>query len=246
MRPIAFNNISFQYPSSTRKVLTDVSFSIKPGETVALVGRNGCGKTTLAKLLCRLYDPMSGAITLDSINLKHFSTNKLRREISVLFQDFVHYHTSARENIWYGNTDQPPAEEQITAAARQAGVDELISGLPKGYDTSLGKWFDDGEELSSGEWQKIALARSFFRKSQIILLDEPASSLDPRAEYEIFEKFKELVQGKTAIFISHRLSTVKMADHIFVMDKGKIVESGSYDELMHKKGSFAYLFDMQL
>ena len=240
---IALEHVSFRYPGSTRKALEDVSFSIAPGEVVALVGRNGCGKTTLAKLLCRLYDPMSGTITLDTIDLKHFATIGLRREISVLFQDFVRYHTSVRENICFGNTEQPPAQENIADAARQAGVDELISGLPKGYDTILGKWFEDGEELSSGEWQKIALARSFFRKSQIILLDEPASSLDPQAEYEIFEKFKELVQGKTAIFISHRLSTVKMADRIFVMDKGRIVESGTYEDLMQTKGRFADFFE---
>jgi ATP-binding cassette subfamily B protein len=241
---IALENVSFQYPGSTRKALEDISLTIAPGEVVALVGRNGCGKTTMAKLLCRLYDPMSGTITLDGIDLKHFATARLRREISVLFQDFVHYHTSAGENIWFGNTDQPPAQENIAVAARQAGVDELISSLPQGYDTFLGKWFEDGEELSSGEWQKIALARSFFRKSQIILLDEPASSLDPRAEHEIFEKFKVLVQGKTAVFISHRLSTVKMADRIFVMDKGRIVESGSYEELLQMAGSFAHLFEM--
>jgi len=241
---IALEHVSFRYPGSTRKALEDISLVIAPGEIVALVGRNGCGKTTLAKLLCRLHDPMSGSITLDGIDLKQFATAGLRREISVLFQDFVRYHTSVRENIWFGNIDLPPALENIAAAGRQAGIDELVSGLPHGYDTILGKWFEAGEELSSGEWQKIALARSFFRKSQIILLDEPASSLDPRAEYEIFEKFKELVQDKTAVFISHRLSTVKMADRIFVMDKGKIVESGTYGELMQKKGSFAHLFNM--
>jgi ATP-binding cassette subfamily B protein len=240
---IALEHVSFQYPGSTRKALEDISLSIAPGEVVALVGRNGCGKTTLAKLLCRLYDPLSGTITLDGIDLKHFATGGLRREISVLFQDFVRYHTSAKENIWFGNTGQSPVQENIADAAHQAGVDELISCLPKGYDTILGKWFEDGEELSSGEWQKIALARSFFRKAQIILLDAPASSLDPRAEHEIFEKFKELVQGKTAVFISHRLSTVKMADRIFVMDKGRIVENGTYEDLMQMAGSFAHLFE---
>ena len=242
---IVFDSVSFQYPSSTRKVLQDISFAIAPGETVALVGRNGCGKTTLAKLLCRLYDPQHGSITFDKINLKEFEIKLLRREISVLFQDFVKYYLTAQENIWFGNVDQPLDGERIQAAAVQAGVNELIEQLPESYETILGKWFDNGEELSRGEWQKIALARAFLRKSQIILLDEPASSLDPRAEYEVFQKFKDLAEGSTAIFISHRLSTVKMADRIFVMEKGKIVESGSYEELMVKKGSFAYLFDMQ-
>ena len=243
---IVFDSVSFQYPSTTRKVLEDISLTIAPGETVALVGRNGCGKTTLAKLICRLYDPQHGSISFDGIDLKEFEIRLLRREISVLFQDFVKYYLTANENIWFGNIDQPVDEQRIQTAADQAGVDELIRQLPHGYETILGKWFDNGEELSRGEWQKIALARAFLRKSQIILLDEPASSLDPRAEYEVFQRFKDLAAGATAIFISHRLSTVKMADRIFVMEKGKIVESGSYDELMEKKGSFAYLFDMQI
>jgi ATP-binding cassette subfamily B protein len=240
---IVFENVHFHYPASKRKVLEDISFSIAPGETVALVGRNGCGKTTLAKLLCRLYDPDQGKITLDNIDLKQFAIVSLRSNISVLFQDFVKYYLTARENIWFGNVGQPLDEEKVVAAAKQAGVHELIENLPQKYDTFLGKWFEEGEELSGGEWQKVALARTFLRKSQIILLDEPASSLDPRAEHEIFCRFKELTEGKTSLFISHRLSTVKMADRIIVMDKGKIVESGTYDELMQKKGSFAYLFD---
>jgi ATP-binding cassette subfamily B protein len=243
---IVLENVSFQYPAGTRNVLEDVSLSIRPGETVALVGKNGCGKTTLAKLLCRLYDPQHGSITIDSVNLKEFEVNKLRGEISVLFQDFAKYYLTAGENIWFGDTSRPPDQERITAAAKHAGADELLRGLPDGYDTILGKWFESGEELSRGEWQKIALARAFLRKSQIILLDEPVSSLDPRAEHEVFEKFKELAAGKTAIFISHRLSTVKMADRIFVMDRGRIIESGSYDELMQMKGSFAHLFDTHL
>ncbi|MBE9519959.1 MAG: ATP-binding cassette domain-containing protein, partial [Proteobacteria bacterium] len=158
------------------------------------------------------------------------------------FQDFAKYYLTASENIWFGNIELGQNELPIKKAAQQAGVDELITELPGGYETILGKWFDNGEELSRGEWQKIALARAFLRKSQIILLDEPASSLDPQAEYEIFQRFKELAAGTTAIFISHRLSTVKMADRIFVMDKGRIVESGTYDELMQMTGSFAHLF----
>ena len=240
---IIFEGVSFHYPSSQRRVLEDITFAIAPGETVALVGRNGCGKTTLAKLLCRLYDPDQGLITLDNIDIKQFAIRSLRSNISVLFQDFVRYYLTVKENIWFGSVDQPLDEEKVAAAAKQAGVHELIMNLPKDYDTLLGKWFEEGEELSSGEWQKIGLARTFLRKSQIILLDEPASSLDPRAEHEIFCRFKELTRGKTSLFISHRLSTVKMADRILVMDKGKIIESGTYDELVQKKGSFAHLFD---
>jgi ATP-binding cassette subfamily B protein len=239
---IVFDKVAFQYPSSNRKVLEDVSLAIAPGETVALVGRNGCGKTTLAKLLCRLYDPQHGSITFDNIDLKEFDINLLRREISVLFQDFAKYYLTAKENIWFGNVNMSQAENHIKKAAEQAGVDKLINGLEHGYETVLGKWFENGEELSRGEWQKIALARAFLRKSQILLLDEPASSLDPQAEYEIFQKFRELAEGVTAIFISHRLSTVKMADRIFVMEKGSIIESGTHEELMLKAGSFANLF----
>jgi len=240
---IVFEKVDFHYPTGRRQVLKNISFSIAPGETVALVGRNGSGKTTLAKLLCRLYDPDHGRITLDGINLKQLDIQSLRRSISVLFQDFVKYHMTAGENIWFGNVDQPVNQEKVEAAAQKAGVDELIYNLPRGYNTLLGKWFEDGEELSSGEWHKVALARTFMRNSSIILLDEPASSLDPRAEHEIFCRFKELTRGKTSLFISHRLSTVKMADRIIVLDKGKIVESGTYDELLRKKGDFAHLFD---
>jgi ATP-binding cassette subfamily B protein len=240
---ISFNSVTFQYPSSNRKVLENVTMAIAPGETVALVGRNGCGKTTLAKLLCRLYDPQHGSITFDSIALQDFDIKLLRRQISVLFQDYAKYYLTARENIWFGNVEMNPEELRIENAAQQAGVDELIKGLEQGYDTILGKWFENGEELSRGEWQKIALARAFLRKSQIILLDEPASSLDPQAEYEIFQRFKQLAEGNTAIFISHRLSTVKMADRILVMDKGQIVESGTYEELLQMAGSFAHLFE---
>ena len=242
---IVFNNVGFRYPASRRKVLEDVSFVLAPGETVALVGRNGSGKTTLAKLLCRLYDPDHGRITFDETDIKQFDIFALRRSISVLFQDFVKFYLTAKENIWFGNVDQPPDEKDIAAAAQKAGVHELIESLPRKYETVLGKWFEDGEELSRGEWQKIALARTFLRKSQIILLDEPASSLDPRAEYDIFCKFKELTAEKTSLFISHRLSTVKMADRILVMDNGKIIESGTYAELIQKKGSFAHLFAPQ-
>ena len=245
-REIRFENVSFHYPASKRRVLEDISFSINSGEIVALVGRNGCGKSTLAKLMCRLYDPDQGSITIDDIDLKDFKTKVLRREIGVLLQDFAKYYLTARENIWFGDIGQPPDQECIIAAAQHAGADNLLKALPQGYDTILGKWFENGEELSRGEWQKIALARAFLGKSQILLLDEPVSSLDPRAEYEIFEKFKNLAAEKTAIFISHRLSTVRMADRIFVMDKGRIVESGSHNELMQKKGSFAHLFDTQI
>jgi ATP-binding cassette subfamily B protein len=185
----------------TKKALQEITLTIRPGEHVALVGENGSGKTTLIKLLCRLYDPTEGVITLDGIDLHEFTSTALRREISVIFQDYTRYHLTARENIWFGNIDLPPDPAQIAAAARYAGADEVISRLQRGYDTILGKWFEEGEELSIGEWQKVALARAFLRNAQIIVLDEPTSAMDPEAEYKLFKRFHQLAEGRTAVLI---------------------------------------------
>ena len=242
---LAFDHVSFRYPTGTREVLEDISLHIRPGEVVALVGENGSGKTTLIKLLCRLYDPASGTITLDGVDLRQLETTALRREISVIFQDYAQYHLTARENIWFGNVALPPDEERIAAAARHAGADEVITGLPQGYETILGKWFENGEELSVGEWQKVALARAFMRDTQIIVLDEPTSALDAQAEYEVFKKFRQLAAGRTAILISHRFSTVRMADRIFVLEGGRIIESGAHDDLVRLGGTYARLFETQ-
>ena len=240
-----FEHVSFKYPTSNGNVLENISLSIEPGEVVALVGENGSGKTTFVKLLCRLYDPNEGMITLDGIDLRRFETMTLRNEISVIFQDYVKYHLTVRENIWLGNIVLPADHKDIEQAAFHSGADELINRLPKGYETTLGKWFEDGEELSIGEWQKIALARAFLRDAQLIVLDEPTSALDAKSEYEVFRNFRKLLDGRSAVLISHRFSTVKMADRIFVFDGGNIKEQGTHDQLMGLGGTYAEFFEKQ-
>ncbi|MEL6911810.1 MAG: ABC transporter ATP-binding protein [Cyanobacteria bacterium J06643_13] len=242
---IEFKNVNFSYADSARQALKDINLTIKPGETIALVGENGSGKTTLIKLLCRLYDPTSGSISVDGVDLKLFKIADLRRQVSVIFQDYAKYHFSAEENIRLGDIEVPPQAKDIYQAAMKSGAHDVISKLPQGYDTILGKLFDSGEELSIGQWQKVALARAFLRDSQVIVLDEPTSAMDPKAEYEIFKKFRELIKDQSAVLITHRLSTVKMADRIYVMDGGKIIESGTHDELMQLQQSYANLFETQ-
>jgi ATP-binding cassette subfamily B protein len=242
---IVFDRVSFQYATTTRQALKDISLTIRPGETIALVGENGSGKTTLIKLLCRLYDPTAGSITLDGIDLRQLAISDLRQEISVIFQDYMKYHLTAFENIWLSNIELPPTDKKISKAAFRSGADDVIKSLPNGYDTMLGKLFEQGEELSIGQWQKIALARAFLRDSQIIVLDEPTSALDPKAEAQVFEKFRQLLQGQSAILISHRLSTIKMADRIYLLEHGTITESGTHQELIQLGGTYAHLFETQ-
>jgi ATP-binding cassette, subfamily B, bacterial len=242
---IRFENVDFQYPHGNRLVLQAVNLEIGPGEVIALVGENGSGKTTLIKLLCRLYEPTRGRVTIDGHDLREYASADLRKAIGVIFQDYAHYYLTARENIHFGDSAFPPNEAAIIAAAEKSGAHEVIKRLSKGYDTVLGTLFQNGEELSVGQWQKVALARAFLRDSQLIVLDEPTSALDPKAEYEVFKTFRELLDGRSAILISHRMSTVRMADRIFVLDKGRIVECGSHDDLMSRKGTYATLFETQ-
>ncbi|MGD0507876.1 MAG: ABC transporter ATP-binding protein [Terriglobales bacterium] len=244
-RGIVFNHVRFSYDGCERPVLNDITLTIHPGEHIAFVGLNGAGKTTLIKLLCRLYDPTAGNITLDGIDLREFDLALWRQQISVLFQDYARYYLTARENIWLGNVLLAPDHDRIVTAAQAAGADRVIGKLPHGYDTRLGKLLHDEQELSIGEWQKIALARTFIRDAQIVVLDEPTSALDAFAEREVVEKFRQLAADRTTILISHRFSTVRMADRIFVLENGGIAESGSHDELMRQGGEYARMFESQ-
>lgn len=242
---IEFRDVGFRYPDSEEWALRGVNLSIRPGEKIALVGHNGAGKTTLIKLLSRLYDPTEGSILIDDIDIRDLDPIELQQRIGVIFQDFVRYHLPVRENIGFGQIDAMDDVERIAAAARKSGAQAVVEELPEGYETMLGRWFHDGHELSLGQWQKVALARAFMRDAEILVLDEPTASVDARAEYEIFQNFKALTEGKMAILISHRFSTVRMADRIAVIQEGRIAELGTHDELLSRAGTYAELFSMQ-
>jgi ATP-binding cassette, subfamily B, bacterial len=210
-----------------------------------LVGPNGAGKTTLIKLLSRLYDPTEGTILIDGIDIRELDSVELRQKIGVIFQDFVRYHLPASENIGFGRIEWLQRRDQIIESARKSGAHPIIENLPEGYETMLGRWFHGGHELSVGQWQKVALARAFMRDAEILVLDEPTASLDAETEYEIFRHFQELTDGKIAILISHRFSTVRMADQIVVIQEGRIAEIGTHDELLNREAIYAHLFSMQ-
>jgi ATP-binding cassette subfamily B protein len=243
---IRFEHVSFAYPGAEKTALNDLSFTIKAGETLAVVGRNGAGKTTLFKLICRLYDPIEGRILIDGIDLREFEPDELRRQIGAMFQDYVDYQATASENIGLGNVPEIANRDAVVTASKEAGSDELISRLPAGYDTALGKWFDAGVNLSGGEWQKVALARAFMREeADVLVLDEPTASLDAESEHAVFESFRTLARGRTTIVISHRFPTVRMAHTIIVLDHGQVVETGTHDELVALGGKYARMFALQ-
>jgi len=245
VRGFEFRDVSFRYPGSPRLILDRMNFRLQPGERVALIGENGQGKTTVVKLITRLYDPSEGQILLDGVDLREYSLEDLYREIGVIFQDFMRYEMTARENIAVGRVEDINDLAVLRAAARKSMADNVIARLPRGYDQMLGGRFDGGLDLSGGEWQKIALARAYLRDAQLLILDEPTAALDARSEFEVFHRFAELTTGKMALFISHRFSTVRMADRIVVLSNGRIAEEGSHDQLAGRGGRYAEMFEMQ-
>jgi ATP-binding cassette, subfamily B, bacterial len=248
-RPIregfVFENVGFRYPDAERWALRGLSFQLHAGEVLALVGENGAGKTTLVKLLARLYEPDEGRILLDGHDLREYDLEQLRAGIGVIFQDFVRYHLTAGENIGVGQLDAINDRERIREAARRALADEVIEALPNGYDQLIGRRFKNGVDLSGGQWQKIAIARAYMRDAQVIILDEPTAALDARAEFEVFQRFKELSDNRTAVLISHRFSSVRMADRILVLADGRVEASGTHAQLMAQGGRYAELFELQ-
>ena len=245
VRGFEFLNVSFAYPGTTRRVLKDFNFALSPGQRVALIGENGQGKTTLVKLITRLYDPTEGIILLDGIDLREYDLDDLHSEMGVIFQDFMRYEMTARENIQVGRIEVEHAQEEIEYAAEKSLAAGVVATLQGKYDQMLGRRFEGGVDLSGGEWQKIALARAYLRDAQLLILDEPTAALDARSELEVFERFAELTFGKMALLISHRFSTVRMADRIVVLEAGQLVEEGSHAQLMALGGRYAAMFEMQ-
>jgi len=245
MRGFEFRNVSFVYPGTNRRVLSNFNFTLRPGESVALIGENGQGKTTIVKLITRLYDPSEGEILLDGVDLREYDLASLHAEIGVIFQDFMRYEMTARENIAVGRIEVPHRQEEIEYAAQKSLASGVIARLQGRYDQMLGRRFETGVDLSGGEWQKLALARAYLRDAQLLILDEPTAALDARSEFEVFERFAELTQDKMALLISHRFSTVRMADRIVVLEGGKLVEEGSHLQLMALGGRYAAMFEMQ-
>ena len=243
---VRFEDVSFIYPGSAKPALDEISIHIKPGESLAIVGENGSGKTTLIKLLTRLYKPTSGRIFLEGLDLEEWDIDALRKKVGVIFQDFNRYQLVVGENIGIGDIRDTDDSERVQEAAKKGMADSFIKDLPDAYSTQLGAWFKNGRELSGGQWQKIALSRAFMKKSaDILVLDEPTAAIDAKAEAEIFAHFRELTKNRISIIISHRFSTVRMADHIIVFEKGRVVEEGSHPELIEKQGIYENLFELQ-
>jgi ATP-binding cassette subfamily B protein len=242
---LEFRNVSFRYPGSERYALQQLSFTLHRGQTMAIVGRNGSGKTTLVKLITQLYDEYEGEILINGVPIHRYDQKDLHRRIGMVFQDFVQYEMSARQNIGFGDVSKLEQDELLEEAARQAGIEDLVKQWPKGFDTQLGSWFEEGHQLSGGQWQRLAIARAFMRDADLYLLDEPSSMLDPEAEQVVFEKFRDLIDNRLGIFISHRYSSSRLADHILMLDAGRLIEQGDHHQLMSQKGLYAQLYSLQ-
>ena len=245
---LAFNNVSFRYPGADKNTLINISFELKAGERLALVGENGAGKTTLIKLLTRLYDPTEGTITCDGVDLRDMQPEVWQHKVGVIFQDFVRYDLTARDNIGFGDIDRylgGALDDKLETAAVQGGAHDMIAELPKGYDTVLGRRFEGGTDLSGGQWQKIALARAFMRDADLLVLDEPTAALDAFAEAEVYNRFAALTEGKSTVFVTHRLSSVKMAQNILVLKDGVLIEQGDHAALMAQVGEYARMYTLQ-
>jgi ATP-binding cassette subfamily B protein len=240
-----FRNVGFAYPGSDHMVVENINFRLDAEEKIALIGENGAGKTTLVKLLARLYDPTQGQILLDGVDVREYDVEDLRKEIGVIFQDYMRYELLAKENIGFGKIEDLGDQARIEVAARKSMAYQVIGKLPNGYDQMIGRRFDGGVDLSGGEWQKFALARAYMRDAQLLILDEPTATLDARAEYEVFRRFAELTKGRMAVLISHRFSTVRMADRILVLQNGRIHEQGTHKHLVDLGGQYAELFELQ-
>ncbi len=242
---IVFENVSFSYPGSSRQSLENIDLHIEPGERIAVVGENGAGKSTLALLLLGLYQPTEGRILIDGVDLEEFNPASWRRKGAAVFQNFVKYQLSAKENITFGNVSAVKSGEKLKQVAKRSGIDDVLSQLPYGYETLLGKEYEKSKDLSSGEWQKVAITRAYFKEADILVLDEPTASLDAQSEYEIYSQFSQVSEGKTTMLISHRLGSARLADRIILLHDGQLVETGSHEELIVQSGQYAKMYHSQ-
>lgn len=242
---IEFRNVSFKYPNTPKNAISNISFKLNRNEKLAIVGKNGSGKSTIVKLITQLYSNFEGDILINGQSIRDLNKESFREKMGVVFQDFVQYEMTVKDNVGFGDVNQKENDQLVWKAIEQSGITKLINTLPNKLNTMLGKWFDDGQQLSGGQWQRVAIARAFMRNADVYILDEPSSYLDPHSEKEVFNKFEQLTHQKIGVFISHRLSSAKTADNIILLEEGRIIEAGSHDSLMRLNGTYAEMFDIQ-